>query len=67
MEQAYGNDYSCTAFLNEEKIYRYAQIESLVNTQNVIHSLKSVVRFVIKTIDQFLNDILLKQSRISGR
>jgi len=48
-------------FLNEEKIYHYVQSKLWLTTQNVIHSLKSVVRFVIKTIDQFLNDILLKQ------
>jgi hypothetical protein len=67
MEQAYGNDHAGTAIFNEERIYHYAQSKLWLTTQNVIHPLKGVVRFVIKTIDQFLNDILSNNRRISGR
>lgn len=48
-------------FINEEKIYHYEQSNLWLTTQNVIYSLKTVIRLVLKTIDQFLKDIMLKQ------
>jgi SRSO17 transposase len=48
-------------FLNEEKIFHYEQSKLWLTTQHVIHSLKTVLRFVIKTLEQFLNDLLHKQ------
>jgi len=48
-------------FLNQEKIYHYEQSKLWLTTQDVILSLKCILHFVIKTIDDFVNDILLKQ------
>jgi SRSO17 transposase len=48
-------------FLNQEKIYHYVQSKLWLTTQDVIRSLKCVLRFVRKSIENFANDILLKQ------
>lgn len=48
-------------FLNDEKVYHYEQSGLWLTTQDVIHSLKSMLGFAIRSIEILLNDILLKQ------
>lgn len=48
-------------FLNDEKIYHYEQSKLWLTTQDVIHSLKSMLGFAIRSIEILLNDILFKQ------
>jgi hypothetical protein len=48
-------------FLNQEKMYHYVQSKLWLTTQDVIRSLKCVLRFVRKSIEDFVNNILLKQ------
>jgi hypothetical protein len=48
-------------FLNEEKIQPYEQEKLWMTTQDVIQSLKSVLQFVKRSIEDFLNYILAKQ------
>lgn len=48
-------------FLNDEKIYHYEQSRLWLTTQDVIHSLKSMLGFAIRSIEILVNDILFKQ------
>lgn len=48
-------------FLNEEKIQFYEQERLWMTTQDVIQTLKSVLHFVKRTIEDFLDYILTKQ------
>ena len=48
-------------FINEEKVQLYEQEKLWMTTQDVIQSLKSVLRFVKRTIEDFLDCILSKQ------
>jgi SRSO17 transposase len=48
-------------FLNDEKIYHYEQSRLWLTTQDVIHSLKSMLGFAIRSIEILLKDILFKQ------
>lgn len=48
-------------FLNEEKIQLYEQERLWMTTQDVIQSLKSVLQFVKRSIEDFLDYILAKQ------
>ncbi|WP_165760217.1 IS701 family transposase [Niastella populi] len=48
-------------FLNEEKIQLYEQEKLWTTTQDVIQSLKSVLQFVKRSIEDFLDYILAKQ------
>lgn len=48
-------------FINEEKIYQYEQSTLWMTTQDVIQSIKSVIGFVKRSLEDLLNYILLKQ------
>lgn len=48
-------------FINEEKIQLYEQEKLWMTTQDGIQSLKSMLQFVKRSIDDFLNYILTKQ------
>jgi len=48
-------------FLNEEKIQLYEQEKLWMTTQDVLQSLKSVLQFVKRTLEDFLDYILTKQ------
>jgi SRSO17 transposase len=48
-------------FLNDEKIYHYEQSRLWLTTQDVIHSLKSMLGFAIRSLEILLKDILFKQ------
>lgn len=48
-------------FLNEEKIQLYEQEKIWMTTQDVIQSLKSVLQFVKRSIDDFFDYVLAKQ------
>lgn len=48
-------------FLNEEKIYHYEKSKLWLTTQDVLHNLKSVLGFVKKTLEDFLNALIIKQ------
>lgn len=48
-------------FLNEEKVQFYEQEKLWMTTQDVIQSMKSVLQFVKRSIEDFLNYILTKQ------
>lgn len=48
-------------FLNEEKIQLYEQEKLWITTQDVIQSLKSVLQFVKRSLEDFLDYIIAKQ------
>lgn len=48
-------------FINEEKLYQFEQSKIWMTTQDVIHSLKSTLGFVKRSLEELLNHILLKQ------
>lgn len=48
-------------FLNEEKIYHYQKSEIWLTTQDVIHSIRSILHSVLRNIEILLNNILAKQ------
>lgn len=48
-------------FLNTEKIYYYQKADLWLTTQDVIATIKSMLRFVIKTIEKLLDAIVRKQ------
>jgi len=48
-------------FINEEKIYLYEQSAIWMTTQDVIHSIKSIMGFVKRSLEELLNNILRKQ------
>jgi len=48
-------------FINEEKIYQYEQSAIWMTTQDVIHSIKSIMGFVKRSLEELLNNILRKQ------
>ena len=48
-------------FLNEEKIYHYEQSKLWLTTQDVIESLKSLLGFVLRSLENLVIDIFLKQ------
>jgi len=48
-------------FLNEEKIQLYEQEKLWMTTQDVIQSIKSILQFVKRSIEDFLDYILTKQ------
>ena len=39
--------------INEEKIYHYEESDLWLTIQNEIYSFKTVIEFVLKTIDRF--------------
>lgn len=53
-------------FLNDEKIYHYEQSEIWLTTQDVIHTLKSMLGFAIRSIEILLDDILMKQPPVKS-
>jgi SRSO17 transposase len=48
-------------FINEEKLYQYKQSTIWMTTQDVIHTLKSILGFVKRSLEELLNYIMLKQ------
>jgi hypothetical protein len=48
-------------FINEEKLYHYEQSTIWMTTQEVIHSIKSVIGFVKRTLEELFNHIIRKQ------
>ncbi len=48
-------------FINNEKIYQYDQEKLWLTTQDVIHTLKSTLQFVKRSVEHLLDYILVKQ------
>lgn len=48
-------------FLNDEKTHHFEHSKLWLTTQDVLHTLKNAFGFVKKTLEDFLNDLILKQ------